>query len=90
MHLFTSMVTDPEVSVENSGFSLNLYRGQVEYEIEKQKNCNGSVIVLELSVSNSIMFPSTSFVNPTPLAHADTQRDNHPSGGLSQPFLENG
>ncbi|GFV31268.1 hypothetical protein TNCV_1640201 [Trichonephila clavipes] len=33
------------------------------------------------------MFPSSSFVNPTPLAHADTQRDNHPMGGLSQPYL---
>ncbi|GFV60379.1 hypothetical protein TNCV_3470141 [Trichonephila clavipes] len=26
-----------------------------------------------------------SFVNPTPLAHADSPRDNHPIGGLSQP-----
>ncbi|GFT63260.1 ATP-dependent DNA helicase [Trichonephila clavipes] len=32
------------------------------------------------------------FVNPTPLAHADTQKDNHPRMGLSQvglPFLRN-
>ncbi|GFV12021.1 hypothetical protein TNCV_669521 [Trichonephila clavipes] len=26
------------------------------------------------------MFPSSSFVNPTPLAHTDTPRDNHPRG----------
>ncbi|GFX21054.1 uncharacterized protein TNCV_4882861 [Trichonephila clavipes] len=30
------------------------------------------------------MFPSSSFVNPTPLANADTPRDIHPKGGISQ------
>ncbi|PRD34997.1 UNVERIFIED_CONTAM: hypothetical protein NCL1_12855 [Trichonephila clavipes] len=29
------------------------------------------------------MHASSSSVNPTPLAHADTQRDNHPRGELS-------
>ncbi|GFX17907.1 hypothetical protein TNCV_2293551 [Trichonephila clavipes] len=28
-----------------------------------------------------------SFVNPTPLAHADTQRDNYPRGEVSQPWV---
>ncbi|GFS88865.1 uncharacterized protein TNCV_3569611 [Trichonephila clavipes] len=31
-----------------------------------------------------IMFDSSSFVNPTPLAHADTSRDVLPRGGTSQ------
>ncbi|GFU56164.1 hypothetical protein TNCV_712241 [Trichonephila clavipes] len=30
------------------------------------------------------MFDSSSFVNPTPLAHADTSRDVLPRGGTSQ------
>ncbi|GFV87170.1 uncharacterized protein TNCV_5113881 [Trichonephila clavipes] len=30
------------------------------------------------------MYTSSSSVNPTPLAHADTQTDNHPRKGLSQ------
>ncbi|GFW04555.1 uncharacterized protein TNCV_879241 [Trichonephila clavipes] len=30
------------------------------------------------------MFPSSSFVNSTPLAHADTPRDILPRGGISQ------
>ncbi|GFV16413.1 hypothetical protein TNCV_1525591 [Trichonephila clavipes] len=30
------------------------------------------------------MFDSSSFVNPTPLAHADTSRDVVPRGGTSQ------
>ncbi|GFW22489.1 hypothetical protein TNCV_2170231 [Trichonephila clavipes] len=30
------------------------------------------------------MFDSSSFVNPTPLAHADTPRDVLPMGGTSQ------
>ncbi|GFX51001.1 retrovirus-related Pol polyprotein from transposon 17.6 [Trichonephila clavipes] len=30
------------------------------------------------------MFDSSSFVNPTPLAHADTSRDVLPRGGASQ------
>ncbi|GFW32170.1 hypothetical protein TNCV_2601961 [Trichonephila clavipes] len=30
------------------------------------------------------MFPSSSFVNPTPLAHADTPRDILPRWGISQ------
>ncbi|GFV72504.1 hypothetical protein TNCV_2763691 [Trichonephila clavipes] len=30
------------------------------------------------------MFPSSSFVNPTPPAHADTPRDNDPRRGLAQ------
>ncbi|GFW02581.1 uncharacterized protein TNCV_2455961 [Trichonephila clavipes] len=30
------------------------------------------------------MYTSSSSVNPTPLAHADAQRDNHPRGQLSQ------
>ncbi|GFU83325.1 transposable element Tc3 transposase [Trichonephila clavipes] len=32
------------------------------------------------------MFDSSSFVNPTPLAHADTSRDVLPRGGTSQSF----
>ncbi|GFV93970.1 hypothetical protein TNCV_3573231 [Trichonephila clavipes] len=34
-----------------------------------------------------IMMPSRSFVNSTPLAHADTQRDVLPRGGTSQDQL---
>ncbi|GFX06255.1 uncharacterized protein TNCV_504751 [Trichonephila clavipes] len=30
------------------------------------------------------MFDSSSYVNPTPLAHADTSRDVYPRGGTSQ------
>ncbi|GFV34661.1 uncharacterized protein TNCV_1449651 [Trichonephila clavipes] len=30
------------------------------------------------------MFDSSSFVNPTPLAHADTSKDVLPRGGTSQ------
>ncbi|GFU87730.1 hypothetical protein TNCV_1121541 [Trichonephila clavipes] len=30
------------------------------------------------------MFESSSYVNPTPLAHADTSRDVLPRGGTSQ------
>ncbi|GFV73471.1 hypothetical protein TNCV_1271561 [Trichonephila clavipes] len=37
------------------------------------------------------MFPSSSFVTPTPLAHADTQRDNHSEGdyhkGTKKPLI---
>ncbi|GFV37944.1 hypothetical protein TNCV_2663571 [Trichonephila clavipes] len=32
----------------------------------------------------NIMFDPKSFVNPTPLAHADTSRDVLPRGGTSQ------
>ncbi|GFY05601.1 putative DD41D transposase [Trichonephila clavipes] len=34
------------------------------------------------------MFDPSSFVNPTPLAHADTSRDVLPRGGTSQPMDE--
>ncbi|GFU11374.1 hypothetical protein TNCV_4040901 [Trichonephila clavipes] len=34
------------------------------------------------------MFDSSSFVNPTPLAHADASRDVLPRGGTSQALLE--
>ncbi|GFW20276.1 hypothetical protein TNCV_1855981 [Trichonephila clavipes] len=34
------------------------------------------------------MYASSSYVNPTPLAHADNQRGVHPRGGISQLFLK--
>ncbi|GFV70003.1 hypothetical protein TNCV_5074681 [Trichonephila clavipes] len=37
-----------------------------------------------ISNNSKIMFDTSSFVNPTPLAHADTSRDVLPRGGTSQ------